>query len=131
MAIKRIKKDYHSKEEIPVNIKKDFDSASVHLSACWMLMSIVMQHLDEAQDAVKRYGAHKFEVKQNFDAINHHFDKLNDWYRKLAMKSAQGMELFNKEYPEITAQINKLLGFDECGFTYQEENNNEKSKSNE
>ena len=75
-----------------------------------------MQHLDEAQDAVRRYGAHKFEVKQNFDAINHHFDKLNDWYRKLAMKSAQGMELFNKEYPEITAKINKLLGFDECGF---------------
>ena len=120
MKIKRIKKDYHSREEIPANIKKDFDSASVHLSACQMLISIVMQHLDEAQDAVRRDGAHKFEVKQNFDAINHHFDKLNDWYRKLAMKSANGMELFNKEYPEITAQINELLGFDECGFEYLE-----------
>ena len=47
------------------------------------------------------------------------------------MKSEQGMELFNKEYPEITAQINKLLGFDECGFTYQEEINDKKENSNE
>ena len=28
MAIKKIKKDYHSREEIPANIKKDFDQAS-------------------------------------------------------------------------------------------------------
>ena len=127
MKIKKVKQTY-TRENIPPQIKKDFDNASRHLSACWMLMSVVMQHLDEAQDAVRRYGAHKFEVKQNFDAINHHFDKLNDWYRKLAMKSAQGMELFNKEYPEITAQINKLLGFDECGFEYLEE---DKEKRNE
>lgn len=100
MKIKRINKDYHSREEMPEELRKSFYNASVHLSACWMLMSIVMQHCDEAQDAVRRYGAHKFEVKQNFDAINHHFDKLNDWYRKLAEKSEQGMELFNKEYPE-------------------------------
>ena len=60
MKIKRIKKDYHSREEIPANVKKDFDQAWVHLSACWMLLSIVMQHLDEAQDAVLRYEAHKF-----------------------------------------------------------------------
>ena len=128
MKIKKIKKDYHSKEEMPEELRKDFYNASVHLSACWMLMSIVMQHLDEAQDAVKRYGAHKFEVKQNFDAINHHFDKLNDWYRKLAEKSAQGMELFNKEYPEITAQINKLLGFDECGFEYLEKDEEKRNE---
>ena len=120
MAIKRIKKDYHSKDEIPANIKKDFDSASVHLSACWMLMSIVMQHLDEAQDAVRRYGAHKFEVKQNFDAINHHFDKLNTWFRNQAEKTSEGMNLFNKEYDEFTSKINIILGFDECGFMYQE-----------
>ena len=25
MAIKKIKKDYHSREEIPANIKKDFE----------------------------------------------------------------------------------------------------------
>ena len=128
MKIKRIKKDYHSREEMPANIKKDFDSASVHLSACWMLMSIVVQHLDSAEDAVRRWGVYRFEVKQNFDAINHHFDKLNDWYRKLAMKSAQGMELFNKEYPEITAQINKLLGFDECGFEYLEKDEEKRNE---
>lgn len=128
MKIKRIKKDYHSREEMPEELRKDFYDASVHLSACWMLMSVVMQHLDEAQDAVRRYGAHKFEVKQNFDAINHHFDKLNDWYRKLAMKSAQGMELFNKEYPEITAQINKILGFDECGFEYLEKDEEKRNE---
>lgn len=128
MKIKRIKKDYHSREEMPANIKKDFDDASRHLSACWMLMSVVMQHLDSAEDAVRRWGVYRFEVKQNFQAINHNFDKLNDWYRKLAMKSAQGMELFNKEYPEITAQINKLLGFDECGFEYIEKDEEKRNE---
>lgn len=48
MKIKRIKKDYHSKEEMPEELRKDFYNASVHLSACWMLMSIIMQHLDSA-----------------------------------------------------------------------------------
>ena len=37
MKIKRIKKDYQSKEEMPEELRKDFYSASVHLSACWML----------------------------------------------------------------------------------------------
>ena len=32
-----------------MKIKKDFDDASRHLSACWMLMSVVMQHLDSAE----------------------------------------------------------------------------------
>lgn len=61
---------------MPEELRKDFYNASVHLSACWMLMSIVMQHLDEAQDAVRRYGAHKFEVKQNFDAHQPSFRQI-------------------------------------------------------
>ena len=48
MKIKKIKKTY-TRENIPPQIKKDFDDASRHLSACWMLMSVVMQHLDSAE----------------------------------------------------------------------------------
>ena len=121
MKIKRIKKDYNSRKEMPEELRKDFYNASVHLSACWMLMSVVMQHLDEAQDAVRRYGAHKFEVKQNFDAINHHFDKLNDWYRKLASHNGgKGQQLFDKEYIEFTTKINNLMQFTDDGKIEEE-----------
>ena len=120
MKIKRIKKDYHSKEEMPKELRKDFDNASVHLSACWMLMSVVMQHLDSAEDAVRRWGVYRFEVKQNIESINNNFNKLNDWFRKMASETSEGLELFNKEYDGCTSAINKILGFNECG-EYEEE----------
>lgn len=119
MKIKKIKKTY-TRENIPPQIKKDFDDASRHLSACWMLMSVVMQHLDSAEDAVRRWGVYRFEVKQNFQAINHNFEKLNDWFRKMASETSEGLELFNKEYDGCTSAINKILGFNEFG-EYEEE----------
>lgn len=119
MKMKKVKQTY-TRENIPPQIKKDFDDASRHLSACWMLMSAVMQHLDSAEDAVRRWGVYRFEVKQNFQAINNNFNKLNDWFRKMACETSEGLELFNKEYGGCTSAINKILGFNEYG-EYEEE----------
>lgn len=111
---KRIKKTYR-KGELPKVIQHDFDQASAHLSACWMLMSTVMVHLDKAEDLVRRWGEYKFDVKYSIETINHHFKKLDDWYRKMASECEEGLELFNREYAGATSALNKILGFNECG----------------
>lgn len=121
MRIVRVKKDY-TRDTAPKEIKTAIDNAAIHLSACWMLMSLVMVHLDEAESYLRRYGADKFEVKQAITAINHNFNKLNDWYRKLASHNGgKGQELFNKEYIEFTTKINNLMQFTDDGKIEEED----------
>ena len=121
MRVIKIKKDY-TRETAPKEIKTAIDNAAIHLSACWMLMSLVMVHLDEAENYLTRYGANKHEVKQAIQAINHNFNKLNDWYRKLAgHNGGQGQALFNKEYIEFTTKINRLMQFTDDGKIEEED----------
>lgn len=106
-------------EKMPLGVKRDFDEASMHLSAIWMLMSCAVIHMDRAEDLLKKYGLVKFEIKQYLMGMNRNFDMLNANYRKMTIKSTdgndEGYDLFCKEYEELTEKINILLGFEANG----------------
>lgn len=89
---------------------EDLDLIDKHLSATYLLFSLGIDHLEQAEDTLRKYNLCCREIKQSANAIDKQFDRMVEFYHKqLDIHS----EAFAADFYKYSEQVNELLGLKE------------------
>lgn len=88
----------------------EWDTLNRHLSAVYLLFSLGINHLEQAEDTLRRFGLCVRDIKQSANRIDKEFDRFDRLFQSILSDEGR-RTLFAKDYEETLAKFDTLLGF--------------------
>lgn len=90
----------------------EWDTLNLHLSAVYLLFSLGINHLEQAEAITRRYGLLVRDIKQSANRIDKEFDRFDSLFQAILSPESK-RTMFAKDYEKALAEFDRLLGFRE------------------